>query len=407
MRVDSARLQGRMAALARIGRDPRGGVSRLAYSDADCEARAVVTGWMREARLRPDVDVAGNIIGRRDGSDPALTPLLLGSHVDSVPNGGDFDGPLGTLAAIEAAHTLADQRVTTRHPLEVVVWSNEEGGLYGSRAVGGQLPDAELQNVSASGKVVADGIRFIGGDPSQLDRARRAPGSIAGYLELHIEQGQVLESAGIDIGVVLGIVAIYQWDVTITGVTNHSGTTPMNRRADALLAAARFVDLVHGVVTGAPGQQVGTVGRLDASPGAPNAIAGRVVCSLELRDLDTAVIDRLFARIEREAHRIGEETGTSFAFSGRIATTPAPSDVRVRAAIAEAAAALGCSAVEMPSGAGHDAQSMASLGPLGMIFVPSIGGVSHSPEEFSTPEAVLNGANVLLNAVIAADRLLS
>ena len=404
MRVDGARLQQRMTALARIGRDPRGGVARLAYSDADREARAVVTTWMRKAGLDPSVDLAGNIIGRRAGSEPKLAPLLFGSHVDSVPNGGDFDGPLGTLAAIEAAHTLHDHGTTTRHPLEVVVWSNEEGGLYGSRAVGGQLPDAELRNVSAGGQTVAEGIRFIGGDPSRLTEVRRRPGSIAGYLELHIEQGQVLESAGTEIGIVLGIVAIYQWDVTVTGETNHSGTTPMVRRHDAVLAAARFVEVVNRVVTGEPGMHVGTVGRFDASPGAPNAIAGRVDCSLELRDLDPAVIGRLFARIEADAHRIGKDTGTSFTFSGRIATTPAPSDPRVRAAIAEAAASLGCSAVEMPSGAGHDAQSMAPLGPIGMIFIPSIGGVSHSPEEHSTPEAVLNGANVLLNAVLAADR---
>ena len=406
MRVDGARLQARMAALAKIGRDPRGGVSRLAYGDADHEARAAVTAWMREAGLDPSVDPAANIFGRRAGSDPRLAPLLFGSHVDSVPNGGDFDGPLGTLAAIEAAHTLADGGITTRHPLEVVVWSNEEGGLYGSRALSGQLPASELQNVSASGRTVAEGIAFLGGDPSRLERARRAAGSIAGYLELHIEQGQVLERAGADIGIVLGIVAIHQWDVTVTGETNHSGATPMDRRRDAVLAAARFVDAVNRVVRSEPGLHVGTVGRFDASPGAPNAIAGRVDCSLELRDLDAAVIGRLFARIEDEARRIGEETGTSFAFGGRIATTPAPSDPRVRAAIAEAAAATGCSTLEMPSGAGHDAQSLAPLGPIGMIFVPSVGGVSHSPAEYSSPEAVLNGANVLLNAVIAADRLL-
>ncbi len=249
-------------------------------------------------------------------------------------------------------------------------------------------------------------MRSIGGDPLRLAEARRGPGSIAGYLELHIEQGKVLEEAGTDIGIVLGIVAIYQWDVTITGETNHSGTTPMNRRRDAVLAGARFVETVNRVVTSEPGRQVGTVGRFDASPGAPNAIAGRVECSLELRDLDSGVIERLFARIEREARRISEETGTTFTFSGRIATTAAPSDTRVRAAIAAAASSVGCSAMEMPSGAGHDAQCMAPLGPIGMIFIPSVGGVSHSPDEYSTPDAVRNGANVLLNAVLAADRTL-
>ncbi len=407
LRIDGARLQERMAALARIGRDPRGGVSRLAYGDADHEARALVTAWMRDAGLAVRVDAAGNIVARREGTDGSLAPLLAGSHVDSVPNGGNFDGPLGTLAAIEAAQTLRDRGAVTRHPLEVVVWSNEEGGLYGSRAVSGQLPAAELANVSASGMTVADGIRVVGGDPDRLDRARRTPGSVAGYLELHIEQGRVLENAGADIGVVLGIVAIHQWEVTITGEANHSGTTPMDGRHDALLAAARFVELVHRVVTGEPGAQVGTVGRLEASPGAPNAIAGRATCSLELRDLDSATVDRLFDRIESGAHGIGEATGTAFAFTPTMTTVPAPTDPRLRRAIADAAAALGCSTLELPSGAGHDAQSLAPFGPIGMIFVPSVGGVSHSPAEWSTPEAVRNGANVLLNALLAADRLLA
>lgn len=406
LRINDARLEDRMAALARVGRDPRGGVSRLAYGDADREARALVTTWMRGAGLATRVDAAGNIVARRDGADPSLAPLLAGSHVDSVPNGGDFDGPLGTLAAIEAAQTLFERGVTTRHPIEVVVWSNEEGGLYGSRAVSGQLPASELGNASASGVTIADGMRAVGGDPDRLEAARRAPGSIAGYLELHIEQGRILEDVGVDIGVVLGIVAIHQWEVTITGQTNHSGTTPMTRRRDALLAAARFVDLVHRVVTGQPGAQVGTVGRIEASPGAPNAIAGRVTCSLELRDLDPALLGRLFRRIENEARGIGEATGTAFAFAPVMATVPAPSDPRLRRAIAEAAGGLGCSTLELPSGAGHDAQSLAPLGPIGMIFVPSVGGVSHSPAERSTPEAVRNGANVLLNALVAADRLL-
>lgn len=406
MHVNGERLSERLAALARIGRDPRGGVSRPAYSHADRDARATVMDWMRAASLEPAIDFASNIVGRRAGSDPSLPPLLFGSHVDSVPNGGDLDGPLGTLAAVEAAHILAELGVATRHPIEVVVWSNEEGGLYGSRAVSGQLPAGELANATAAGGTIADGIRFLGGDPERLDEVRRAPGSIAGYLELHIEQGAVLERAGADIGIVEGIVGIAQWDVSITGSTNHSGTTPMDQRRDALLAAARFVDAVHRVVTGEKGRHVGTVGRLEAEPGAPNAIAGHVVCSLELRDLDATRIDVLFERIRQEGARIGAATATTFEFTPVMRTTPAPSDPRIRGAIADATRALGLTALEMPSGAGHDAQSMAVLGPSGMIFIPSVGGVSHSPQEYSRPEAVLNGANVLLNAVVAADRIL-
>ncbi|HUX34839.1 MAG TPA: Zn-dependent hydrolase [Gemmatimonadaceae bacterium] len=404
--INAQRLRDRMAALSGCGRTVAGGVMRLAYGDADREARALVMTWMREAGLAPHVDFAGNVIAPRAGTDPSRKPLLFGSHVDSVPDGGDYDGPLGTLAAIEAAQVIAEQGLALHHPIEVVVWANEEGGLYGSRAVSGQLPAAELRNVSRSGKTVAEGIAFIGGDPARVHEARRAAGDIAGYLELHIEQGAVLERAGVDIGVVEGIVGLREWTVTITGVANHGGTTPMDQRHDALLAAARFIDMVHRVVRGMPGQQVGTVGRLEASPGAVNAIAGLVVCSLELRDLHDATIDSLYARITDEARRIGDETGTTFEFADLMAAAPAPSDPRLRDAIARAAAALGLSSRVMPSGAGHDAQAMATLGPMGMIFIPSVGGISHSPEEYSTPEAVENGGNVLLGAVLAADEAL-
>lgn len=406
MRVNAVRLQERLAALARIGRDARGGVSRLAYSDADREARAQVMQWMRDASLEPTVDAAANIYGRRAGRGAAPAPLLFGSHVDSVPNGGDFDGPLGMLAAIEVAHTLADAGVMLRHPIEVVNWSNEEGGLYGSRAVSGALPPAELANVAASGRTVAEGIRFLGGDPERINEVRRAPGSIAGYLELHIEQGAALESSGVDIGVVEGLVGIWQWDVTFTGVTNHSGTTPMDGRHDALLAAARFIEMVNCVVRAEPGRQVGTVGRIEAAPGAPNAIAGRVVCSLELRDLDAPKVERLFSCIQDEARGIAGGTGTSISYANLISTTPAPSDPRMRRAVANAAGELGLSSVAMPSGAGHDAQEMARLGPMGMIFIPSVGGVSHSPAERSRPADVVNGANVLLGALLEADQVL-
>ena len=403
LRVDGTRLNRHLGELARFGRNARGGVDRVAYSDADRQARQYVTGLMREARLEPTVDAAGNVIGRRLGRDPALKPLLFGSHVDSVPDGGNYDGPVGSLAAIEVARTLAERGVVTRHPLEVTVWRNEEGGLYGSRAVSEGLPPNELANVSRSGKTVADGIRFLGGDPAGLAAARRRPGDVAGYLELHIEQGGTLDRERVAIGVVEGIVGIHQWDVTVTGFANHAGTTPMDRRQDALLAAARFVDMVHRVVRATPGRQVGTVGRIQAFPGAPNVIPGRVVLSLELRDLDANTIRALYERITREARHIGADTGTEFAYADLHVNTPAPSDPRVRALIAEAARGLGLSTRLLPSGAGHDAQAIARLGPMGMIFIPSVGGISHSPREYSPPADITNGANVLLHALLKLD----
>jgi N-carbamoyl-L-amino-acid hydrolase len=407
LHVNGDRLNAHLTALMEFGRNPQGGVSRVAYSDADRAARAVVMDWMRAAKLEPVVDFAGNIIGRRAGKDASRKPLLFGSHIDSVPEGGNYDGQLGTTAAIEVAQTLAEQGVVTAHPLEVVVWQNEEGGLVGSRAVSGQLLASELKSVSNSGKTLEQGMTFLGGDPTRFDQVKRRKGDIAGYLELHIEQGGTLEANHIDVGVVEGIVGIKQWEVTVTGFANHAGTTPMDQRHDALLAAARFVEMVNRVVRGVPGRQVGTVGRIQAYPGATNVIPGKVICSLELRDLSDAKVDSLFVQIRREVANISKHDGVTFAFVPLHENIAAPSDPRMRAIIATAAKGLGLSTRVMPSGAGHDAQAMAQLGPMGMIFIPSVGGISHSPKEFSKPADCVNGANVLLRAVLAADSQLA
>jgi N-carbamoyl-L-amino-acid hydrolase len=303
---------------------------------------------------------------------------------------------VGSTSAIEVAQTLAEHNVTTRHPLEVAIWQNEEGGLYGSRALSGQLLAAELKNVSSSGKTVEQGIAFLGGDPSKLDQVKRRKGDIAAYFELHIEQGGTLDVGKVDIGVVEGIVGIKQWEVTVTGFANHAGTTPMDQRHDALLAASHFVEMVNRVVRGIPGRQVGTVGRI---------IPGKVVCTLELRDLDDAKVDSMFAQIQSEAKKIGAQNGTQFAYSELHVNFAAPSEPRTRKIITDAAKSLGLSTRAMPSGAGHDAQAIAQLGPMGMIFVPSVGGISHSPKEFSRPKDIVNGANVLLRSVVAADRV--
>src|SRR4029079_92762 len=290
------------------------------------------------------------------------------------------------------------------HPLEVVIFQNEEGGTIGSRAIDGALTEKELDLVRRSGKTIRDGIKFIGGGPSKLSEGRRNKGDIAAYLELHIEQGGTLEAEKINIGVVEGIVGINWWDVTIEGFANHAGTTAMNNRQDALLAAAKFIQAVNQIVTSVPGRQVGTVGRIQALPGAPNVIPGKVLLSLELRDLDAAKIKMLYDKVYAAAQGIATESKTRFSFNEINVNIPAPADERIRATIAESAKELGLSTKSMPSGAGHDAQDMARLGPVGMIFVPSVGGISHSPREFSQPEDIINGANVLLHTLLKLDR---
>jgi beta-ureidopropionase / N-carbamoyl-L-amino-acid hydrolase len=404
VRVNGARLNKHLAELAEFGKNAQGGVSRLAYSEADRQGREYVMGLMRAAKLDVSIDAAGNIIGRRAGSDSKLKPLLFGSHIDSVPEGGNYDGDVGSLGAIEVAQTLAENNIMTRHPLEVVIFQNEEGGLIGSGAISGMLTEKELDLVSRSGKTIREGIKFIGGDPSKISSVRRMPHSIAAYLELHIEQGGILEAEKIDIGVVEGIVGINWWDVTIEGFANHAGTTPMNNRQDALLAAAKFIEAVNRIVTSVPGRQVGTVGRIQALPGAPNVIPGKVVLSLELRDLDAVKILTLYQRIRAEADQIAKTNKVTFDFKEINTNIPAPTHAGIRRLITESAKELGLTTKAMQSGAGHDAQDMARLGPVGMIFIPSVGGISHSPKEFSRPKDIENGANVLLRTLMKLDQ---
>jgi len=403
LRVNAQRIHEHLSALSKFGANPQGGVSRVAYSDADLQGRNYAISLMKQAGLDVHIDASGNIVGTRAGSDASLKPLLIGSHIDSVPMGGNYDGDVGSLSAIEVAHVLQEKQITLRHPLEVIIFQNEEGGTVGSQALGEGLDEKHLNLVSNSGKTIREGTRIVGGDPERLVSARRQPGSIAGYFELHIEQGGTLEREKIDIGVVEGIVGNGRWDVTIDGFANHAGSTPMNQRHDALLAGAKFIEAVNRIVTSIPGRQVGTVGKIQAIPGAYNVVPGRVVLGLDVRDLDQEKIDTLFSKMRNEAEQIGQASGTKFSFHQVVADKPALTDPRLRQIIADAAKQLNLSTKLLPSGATHDAQSMARLAPVGMIFVPSIGGISHSPEEFSRPQDIVNGANVLLGAVQRLD----
>ena len=406
LRVNGARLNDALARFGSVGRTATG-INRVAYSEGDLAGRRFTLDLFAQAGLAPRIDAAGNIIARVPGTDRAAKPILIGSHVDSVTDGGNFDGPLGSFAAIEVARSLGEQRVRLRHPLDVVVWSNEEGGTIGSKSAIGMIGPADLDKVARSGKTIREGIALVGGDPARLDTVVLKKGDLACYLELHIEQGGLLEKAGVNIGVVEGIVGLRWFEVTITGFANHAGTTPMDQRQDAMLAAARFTVAVNEAVRGEPGRQVATVGRITALPNTTNVIPGSVVLTVDLRDLDAAKVERFSARFEALGREIGGATGTTFAFRRLVDSAPAMADARVMGWIDASAAALGLSRQRMPSGAGHDAQEIAHVAPMGMIFVPSVGGISHSPRELTKPEDVVNGANVLMNAVVAADRAMA
>jgi N-carbamoyl-L-amino-acid hydrolase len=404
VRVNAQRIGDHLRALSKFGANPQGGVSRVAYSESDLQGRAYAITLMKEAGLAVQIDEAGNVVGTRPGRDPALKPLLLGSHIDSVPMGGNYDGDVGSLSAIEVAQVLKERQIALRHPLEVIVFQNEEGGTIGSQALGEGLTNAQLDLVSQSGKTIREGTRLLGGNPDRIATARRQPGSVAGYLELHIEQGGRLEREKIDIGVVEGIVGILHSEVTIEGFANHAGATPMDQRHDALLSAARFIERVNQVVTSVPGTQVGTVGWVKVEPGAYNVIPGKVVLGLEVRDLSEEKFSGLFHRIQSEAETLGKLNQTRFSFSEPVVVHPSLTDTGMRKLIDETARSLGFSTKSMPSGAGHDAQEIARIAPVGMIFIPSIGGISHSPKEFSRPQDIENGANVLLQSVLDFDR---
>lgn len=400
--INGARLNGWLTAFDRIGRTP-GGINRVAYSAADLEGRAFTLDLYRQAGLAPVIDAAGNIWARVDGTQPTLAPIVIGSHVDSVTDGGNYDGALGSFAAIEVARTLQEQRVRLRHPLEVVVWSNEEGGTMGSKLAIGAFTDADLDKVARSGRTIREGIGLVGGDVSKLASAVRRRGDIAAYLELHIEQGGLLEKAGTQIGVVQGIVGLRWFEVTITGFANHAGATPMDQRQDAMLAAAKFTVAVNDAVRALPGRQVATVGRVTLSPNTTNVIAAQAVLTVDLRDLEQTRIEYFTQEFQRLSREIGAATNTTFAFKTLVDATPALSDPPLMESVEQSATSLGFSHQRMPSGAGHDAQEVAHIAPIAMIFVPSVGGISHSPKEFTRPEDCVNGANVLLNAVINTD----
>lgn len=404
VKVNEKRIESRIFELAEFGKDSTGKGYRLAYTQGDIDARNWFIGLMKNAGLDVSIDYAGNIIGTRKGKNPALKPIAFGSHIDMVPNGGNYDGCVGSIAALEVIELLNEHKMTTNHPLEVIIFANEEGATIGSMALAGHLNNEDLKIISQSGLTIAEGTKAIGGDPENLKKVVRRKGDLKAFLELHVEQGAILEKENIQIGVVEGIVGVNWWDVTIEGFANHAGTTPMNQRQDAMLAAARLTVAINEIITSKEGRQVGTVGKIAAYPGAYNVIPGKVVMGLGIRDLSHEKIMQLFKEIENKASAIATASGTNISFKYVNATKPAMADKSIQNMIEQSAKSLGLSFKYMPSGAGHDSQEMAVICPVGMIFVPSVGGISHSPKEFTKANDMANGANVLLKTILTLDK---
>ncbi len=403
--VNQDRLENRIKELAQFGIQENGETERVAFSDADIAAQQWVVSQLKGMGLATSIDYVGNIVAKRYGTDKNAKPIAFGSHIDRVPNGGNYDGCVGSMAALEVIQSLNENDIATKHPFEVIIFSNEEGSVMGSRAMAGHLKKTAFPIKNSTGYTVAEGIMRLGGDTTKIAEVARRKGDIAAFLELHIEQGGILEKEKLEIGIVKGIVGLKWWDVEFTGFANHAGTTPMNTRKDALLAASRFVIAVNEVANSFEGAQVATVGRISAEPGAPNVIPGKVITSLEIRDLSSEVIEKVFVAIQKRATDISEESGVEISISPLDTTAdPAIMTPAIQKEIEKTAKTLGLSYKYMPSGAGHDAQDIALIAPTGMIFVPSRGGISHSPKEFTSAEDMANGANVLLNTILSLDK---
>ncbi|MBI2544543.1 MAG: Zn-dependent hydrolase [Candidatus Rokubacteria bacterium] len=402
IKISLPRLRRDLTALARFGSNPGGGVSRPAWSPAHEEARAWLLAQMKEAGLETSVDPAGNTFGRLGDGAPVV---LAGSHIDSVPDGGTLDGALGVLAALECLRTLRESGLALKRPLAVVAWSDEEGrygSLFGSRAFTGKLDPARIPEIRASdGERLVDAMARAGFNALEAPRAAADPRSLAAYAELHIEQGPHLEAKGIPIGVVEGIVGIRRNRIVFQGEPDHAGTTPMARRKDAFLAAAEYaLKAREHVVRRGGGRSVTNFGVVDVKPGVTNIVPARAALLQEMRELDGKILDRLDRECAALAKRIAQRRGIRVAVERISRNQSARMAPEVQRAIEAAAAQLRLRTLRMPSGAGHDAQNLATVTRAGMIFIPSKGGRSHRPDEASDWRAIERGANVLLHTLL-------
>lgn len=405
--INESRINQTLQELGHLGESPEG-MDRVAYSPEDIAGRDYTIKLMQEAGLETRIDAAGNIIGRRAGSDDNLPAIALGSHTDTVPKGGKYDGALGVMGAIEVIRTLEEQGHRTRHPLEVIDFTNEEGTrfhrwLVGSRSMSGLLEQEDLDALDDDGLSLGPCIADIGGDLSRIGEAVRSPGELAAYFELHIEQGPYLHQSGNPIGVVTGITGRAVFEVEIEGKANHAGTTPMSTRRDALVSASKLVLNIQKMAAEQEICRVSTVGSIKAIPNAVNVIPGHASIGLEFRDTDMEAL----AAAEQELRRATDQAAVDDIVDIEVIrhrfTSAVPITADMQALVAEAAENCGMTWEPLASGAGHDAQAMANIAPVAMIFVPSIDGISHAIEEYSTPQDCANGAQVLLELLLLAD----
>jgi beta-ureidopropionase / N-carbamoyl-L-amino-acid hydrolase len=402
--VNGSRLNSSIAQLAQIGKLPGGGVSRVAFTKEDLLARKLVESWMREAGMTVRIDAAGNTIGRYGGLREGAA-LATGSHIDTVPTGGHFDGVLGVLAGIEVVRVLRENGLRLEHAIETIVFTDEESTVIGCKAMAGNTVNNPEYYRRSDATSIQTCLAQIGGDWSKIAEAKRHPKEIAAFVELHVEQGGVLESTGDCIGVVKGIVGQYRLGVRVTGSPNHAGSTPMHARKDALVAASQMVLAVNKLAVETPGEQVATVGYLTVWPNATNTVPGKVEFKIDLRDLSETNLEQLLAKMKLEFQAIASATQTEIEITQLLHVQPTLAAPKIQNAIVEVCQELGFSYRHLISRAGHDAQEIGRFTDMGMIFVASRGGISHAEDEYTSPEQCTQGANALLQTFLKLDRL--
>jgi beta-ureidopropionase / N-carbamoyl-L-amino-acid hydrolase len=401
--INHARLNQNIDRLAKVGRQPSGSISRVAFSPEALQARYLIQQWMSDAGMTTRIDAAGNLIGTYAGlqNAPALT---TGSHIDTVPSGGKFDGVLGVLSGIEVVRTLHENNLRLNHPIEVIAFTDEENTMIGCQAMAGTVLVNEPERYrSKTGKSIQDCLESIGGSWDAIRTAKRSRADMAAFVELHVEQGAILERSRKDIGVVQGVVGIQRKLITIVGEANHAGTTPMDMRQDALVAAAQVVLAVRDIARMMFSQPVATVGYLNISPNAVNIVPGRIELSIDMRDLSRECLDDMLAFLTEKTQAIAAENNTQIEIKPLLCVEPTPAAPQVQTTIETVCQQLGLSYCFLPSRAGHDALEIGRVTDMGMIFVPSQAGISHSESEYTSPEQCAQGANVLLHTLIKLD----
>jgi beta-ureidopropionase / N-carbamoyl-L-amino-acid hydrolase len=405
LQINPERLLNMIDVLAQIGKLPEGGVKRIAYSSEDLAARQQVQHWMQAAGMTTRLDTVGNLIGHYPGQIANAPALATGSHIDTVPTGGRYDGAYGVLAGIEIVSVLHDHNLQLQHPVEVIVFTDEEGTMVGSKGMAGNLLDEPIRYRHSDGSEIQACLEQLGGNWQERAQAKRSTAHMAAFVELHVEQGPVLEASAKTIGIVEGIVGQRRFMVSVEGFASHAGTTPMSMRRDALVAAAQLVIVVNQLANG-PGQQVATVGQLIVQPNAVNVIPSRVEFSVDMRDLSNEKLDALLLTLTEKINQIAEDTQTQIKIQPKLRNEPAPTHLAIQAIIEQVCQTLDLSYLYLPSRASHDAQDLATIVPMGMIFVPSQLGVSHSESEYTSPEHCVQGANVLLQTILKLDEQL-